>query len=167
MIDFPVVLLVRVAELFPDGFRPGVFCAEIVTIAWALHNYGIAAWHVTCRSVAWTVDAAIGVLVLPDFLFSSYLRKHQARPPYLLVLSGNVTERMLDGLATFYGQHDKALTKKRQVSAYPWTVSAVLLAIPLVSWLILDQTTDKSAAFQQHQLHVWSYWTKLQTWADS
>ena len=150
--------LVNVVGLLPDAVGPGAFLSLIVLIAWVIlrARRPFSTWLI--RTIDIATDGLIGLLLLPEYLWTSHRRTRGLPPGSLALAGGGVAERTLDTAAKSYRDHPRAPLGSRP----PLITCAVLCGLSIVLYLMIKHgSTDSGSAARQ----VWAKWGDLQAWA--
>src|SRR5205085_6053533 len=125
--------------------------------------YGGRVWHWSWRAISTVVDLAIGIVLLPEFIVTTYRKRNGRRPGTGTAVAGHVAERILDGAAAIYDRH-QARTQK-QHRRFPYLLAILCFSIPTAAWIVRDQAPDTAVARGVDR--GWRYWSDLEGWAHA
>lgn len=164
MLTAPLKWLVQLIAWLPDLLRPGVFLAAIVLLVWfvAVQRGLPNLWHAICRGAARLIDMIVGVALLADYLMTTARQKRGEPPTEVVLAMGSVAERVLDGAAGFYDQHQRDAIEWKPV---PWIPCVVIVAICAIPWMVMDRL-PASSPFKQDLADAFDRWRDVEAWAD-
>lgn len=80
ILQLAVRWIVDTVTWLPEGFRPGIFAAVLVTAGWHVKTHPRLIWHWLWRSLAVAVECLVGILLHPEYVITSSRRRRGAAP---------------------------------------------------------------------------------------
>lgn len=160
----PVQWLVNVVSLLPDLLRPGVFVGLVLLIAWFVFvQRGLPnLWHALCRGATRSIDAIVGIVLLPDYLTTTARQKRGQEPAPAVLTVGGVAERVLEGAGGLYQRH---LREPIEWKPLPWKPLAIVVVVVTVPWALMELTSPKSVV-REELAQAYEVWRDVEDWAD-
>ena len=159
LIRLPAEWLLSITGHFPAAVQPGVFAVIVLLLSWLLVRRRRSVWNRAVRYGSLIVDWLLGLVLLPEYAWTS-ARRASGRPPAELALTvGPVAERALDGAARAYEHHGPVATSGRPPLVWP----AIFIGLSLlVHWLMMRTSSGGLSVFAGH---LWGYWSSFGNWA--
>jgi hypothetical protein len=159
LIRIPVRWLADFTGHFPVAVQPGLFVAALLFIAWLLLRRRRPIWNGSVRGAAVTADLIVGLLLFPEYAWTSAQRARGRTPGPLAETGSRLAERVLDNAASAYERHGRVPTVGRPPLL--WAVFFCLLSLAM-HWLMLRTPVN---GFTQFAGTVWNHWSSFDQWA--
>ena len=159
LIRTPVRWLLDLTGHFPAALQPGLFAAAVLFIAWLLLRRRRSLWNRSVRYVSVTADFIVGLMLLPEYAWTSAQRSRGQTPGTLVLAGGRVAERVLDHAASAYERHGP-VPKAGRVPLV-WAVIFCVLSLA-VHWLMLR---TPASGVTQFAGKIWEHWSSFDHWA--
>lgn len=159
----PVQWLVNLVTLLPDVLRPGGFVGLVLLILWFVFvQRGLPnLWHALCRGAARLLDAAVGLVLLPDYLMTTARQRQGQEPAQAVLAVGGVAERVLDGAGALYQRHGRDPIEWKPL---PWKWLAIVVIVATVPWAVMELTSPKSIVTKE-LAQAYEVWRDVEDWA--
>lgn len=159
LIRIPARWLIDFTGHFPAALQPGLFAAAVLLIAWLLLRRRRALWNRSVRCASISADVIVGLLLLPEYAWTSAHRARGQAPGPLVQAGGRVSERVLDHAASAYERHGPVPATGRP----PLVWSAIFCLLSLgVHWLMLRTPSNGLTQFAGN---IWVHWSSFDNWA--
>jgi hypothetical protein len=144
---------------FPAAIQPGLYAAICLLVLWILIRRGRPIWNTLVRWTCVATELAVGLVLLPEYMWTRVRRTQGKAPALLAVTCGQVAERTLDRVANTYERHGHI-----KLTGRPPLIWAGLFCVASLGlhWLMLRPGTHGAPEFAAK---VWSYWSSFNHWA--
>ena len=159
LIRLPVQWLLSLTGHLPAAAQPGVFAVIVLLLSWLLVRRRRSVWNRAIRYGSIVMDVSFGLILLPEYAWTTARRASGRAPAELALTVGPVAERALDCAARAYQRHGPVTTAGRPPLK---TAIAFVLISLLVHWLMLRTPANSLSAFAGH---LWGYWSSFGAWA--
>jgi len=156
----PASWLLSLANHFPAAVQPGVYVALIILLLWIVVRALRPLWNALIRLLCLTVDFGVGLLLLPEFVWTRVQRARGGWAGPLALASGRVAESVLDVAADVYERHPFQRIGKRP----PLVLIALLLIVSGVDYWLLHKSPPSTAS--RYAADTWRYWVQFRNWTD-
>jgi hypothetical protein len=152
--------LLGIVRHFPVAAQPGLYLVLLVLIIWAVVRARRPIYNALLRLSCLSVDAAVGLLLLPEFAFTRVQRANGEAPGPVILASSRVAEKVLDSAAGAYEAHPFVGIKKRP----PIFLIVLLIAASIVDYYLLHKAPPNSAS--KFARNVWNSWVQFGKWTE-
>jgi hypothetical protein len=152
--------LLGIANHFPARVQPGVYIALIILLLWIVVRALRPLWNALIRLLCLAVDFGVGLVLLPEFVWTRAQRARGCWPGPLTLASGRVAEYVLDVAADVYEMHPFRRISKRP----PLVLIALLLIASGVDYWLLHKSPPGTAS--RYAADTWRYWVQFRNWTD-
>lgn len=158
LLRVPAHWISDITSHFPAPVQPGLYAAICLLILWLLIRRRRPLWNLLVRWTCVGADLALGLILLPEYLWTRS-RRAQGKPPAMLAVAGSpLAERTLDQAGRVYERHGHV-----RVTGRPPLISAALLCVVSLGlhWLMLKPGGQGASQFAAK---VWGYWSSFSDW---
>jgi hypothetical protein len=150
--------LVGLIDAAPEAVRPGLAVALLVSMIWVLARRRRQLWNWLVRVWARVVDISVGVLLVPELVWTTSRRSVGRRPAGLAILVSRIADRALDAAASAYGSHSRVAPSGR----FPWLW--VVLPLIVSVGLYWSMTSSLIPGLANGATFAWECWRNFHDW---
>jgi hypothetical protein len=156
----PAQWVFDITRHFPAAVQPGLYLAICLLLLWLLIRRGKPIWNALVRWGCVAMDLTIGLILLPEYVWTRTRRTQHRMPATLAVTGSPVAERALDRVAISYERHGHI-----KVTGRPPLIFAALFCVASLGlhWLMLR---PQSHGAQEFAARVWGYWASFDRWTQ-
>jgi hypothetical protein len=160
LVHIPAHWVSDITGHFPAPIQPGLYATICLLILWLLIRRRRPIWNTLIRWASVTADLTVGLILLPEYMWTRARRAHGQMPALLAVTGSPIAERALDRAAGAYERHGRI-----KVTGRPPLVSAGLLCLASLAlhWLMLRPGAQGPPEFAAK---IWSYWASFSHWTQ-